>query len=267
MVADRLRHVVAGETMRRGALPRVLLVYGVLSTHAVAARTLEAVKEANEIDICLQDENPPFSDRRSEAGVFLDLGRVIANGLGVKVKETWLVSAEYIRKTDCDLIPAVADVPSDDPIKRTKPYMIVRTVLVTRADARPLESLADIGHDRVAVLANSYARHDLNRKGLNLSVAYLENADVLDAVANGRVFAGVVTLPAFEHYVREHQVALRANEKPLGAAYEYKVSVGLRRADRDLAARVDAILASAATSGRVAAILHQYGLSFSPADR
>lgn len=228
------------------------------------ARSLEEVKEAGEIEVCLQDEAPPFSNRVSNSGVFVELGQLIARDLGVKLKESWVISAEYVRKTTCDLLPAVGDLPSDDPIKRTKPYMMVRSVLVTKADAPPVNNLSDIGSGRVAVLAGSYARHDLTRRGVRLSVAFIENDEILAAVAEGRVFAGVVTRASFEHYVATHHVALRANDRPLAAAYDYAVSVGLRRADPELVTRVDAAVTAAARRGDLEAIFQKHGLTFSP---
>jgi len=97
---------------------------------AAHSRPLDEILQSGFFEICLQEDNAPFSDREASKGIFLDMGEVIAKDVGVKLTKTWLFSAEYIRKTSCDEVPTVADIPNDDPLRLTIPYFDVRTVLV-----------------------------------------------------------------------------------------------------------------------------------------
>ena len=247
---------------------RRLVSCGLVATCALAtparSRPLEDILASGTFDICVQEDSAPFSDQTSGTGIFIDLGRLIAQHLGVQLTETWLFSAEYARKTSCDALPAVADIPGDDPLRLTIPYLKVRTALVTRAGAPPVKTLADIAKGRVAVLANSYARHDLNKRGINLSVAFLENKDVLAAVDHGDDNAGVVTLFSLEWYVHQNDALLRANLEPLGEVYDYDAAIGLRHADPPLLKKINVILQTSMRDGTLANIFEKYGLQYEP---
>ncbi|WP_187148678.1 substrate-binding periplasmic protein [Methylocella silvestris] len=219
------------------------------------------------LEICVQEDNAPFSSERPKpAGVFIDLGDAIGKRLGVEVKYTWLFSAEYIRKTGCDLIPAVAQIEGDDPLRQTIPYMEVRSVLAVARDHPPIGDLSELRDGHIAVLATSWARHVLNGEGYNLWVRFLTNDEILDAVAKGDADAGVVPLFAFQTRLREDPaLPLRVEEAvKLDPSFDYPASMGLRRADNAAVDRIDDILREMMRDGRIAEIFARYGLSYEP---
>lgn len=236
----------------------------------VFARSLADMLDAKRLNICVQEDNAPFSmDGAKPRGVFIDLGDAIAKRLGVKANYIWLFSAEYVRKTDCDLIPAVADIPGDDPIRRTVPYLSVRSVLVIKKDRPPVEDLEALRGGHIAVLATSWARHVLNEAGYQLWVRFLTNDEILDAVAKGDADGGVVPLPAYQW--RMHTDAgtpLRVEENiKLDPSFNYQVSMGLRRVDAATVGRFDEILRQLMEDGAMEKIFAGYGLSYErPAD-
>ncbi len=242
------------------AIGAILGFLGILP--AAWSRPLDEIMDSGAFNICVQEDDEPFSDRASSKGIFLDIGDLIAKDLDVKLTATWIISAEYIRKTSCDAVPAVADIPNDDPLRLTIPYLEVRTILVTPQSAAPVKAISELESGRIAVLANSYARHDLNRQGLNLSVAFLENRDILKSVAAGENAAGVVTLPTFEWYLHQHHAPLRARTGLLDEAYDYPASIGLRRADKALLDKVNAVLKRIMADGSLERIFATYGLAY-----
>ena len=229
------------------------------------ARPLAEMLRANSLDVCVQEDNRPFSSTQpTPNGVFIDLGNAVAARLGVEPKYTWLFSAEYVRKTDCDIIPAVAAIPNDDPVRQTIPYMVVRSVLVVRKDHALIHQLDDLRAGHIAVLATSWARHVLNAAGFPLWVRFLTNDEILDAVENGDADAGVVPFPAYQWRLRRQpdsplQVEVGIKLDP---SFDYRVSMGLRRADSSTVSRFDEILRQLMQDGAMEQIFARYGLRY-----
>jgi polar amino acid transport system substrate-binding protein len=231
------------------------------------ARSLDEIIRTHTFDLCAVRENMPFSADESPArGALVDLGAAVAQRLGVESKISWLFSAEYARKTDCDAIPAVAAIPDDDPLRLTIPYLKVRTVLVVRSGHRAVASVDDLRSDTVAVLAESWARHLLNMAHLNLKVAFLQSGEILAAVANGDVDAGVVTLPYFEWYHHEHPESdLRAEDRyVIDPSLDYVAAFGLRHADIETVKTFNQILTALIADGSISRIFALYGMRYEP---
>lgn len=245
----------------------VLSVLAIAEIMPLTARPLDEIIRAKRLNICVQEENLPFSSESPQpGGVFLDLGKAIAWRLGVEAKYTWVFSAEYVRKTDCDLIPAVASLPNDDPIRQTSAYMAVRSVLVAGNNHTKIRALDELRTGHIAVLAESLARHVLNMQGYPLWVRFLTNDDILDAVEKGEADAGVVPLPAYQWYIRQHPGStLRVEEAvKLDPAFDFQIALGLRRADTGTVQRFNEILRQMRDQGVMAEIFARYNLSYEP---
>ncbi len=268
-MSDRCRPVLRLRRRRHEAMVLRLaasFAFGAIFCAAPGfARTLEDILSAKSLEICVQEDNAPFSSEGAQpTGVFLDLGDAIAERLGVKAKYTWLFSAEYVRKTDCDVIPAVANLPGDDPIRLTVPYAAVRSVLVVAKDHPPVHNLDELRAGHIAVLATSWARHVLNAAGFSLWVRFLTNDEILDAVAKGEADAGIVPLPAYQWRLHlDATTPLRAEEGvKLDPGFDYQVSMGIRRADVATAARINEILRQLIDDESVEKIFSRYGLRY-----
>jgi polar amino acid transport system substrate-binding protein len=217
------------------------------------------------LGVCLQEDSPPFSDRAGNRGILLDIGDLLARKLGVKLDVTWVFSAEYIRKTSCDVVPAVGALASDDHLKLTRPYYEVRTVVVTHGNARHALTMQELKRGPVGVLADSYARHVLVGAGFNLAVRFLSNEEVLAAIQAGDVRAGFVTRASLDWYKKQHpEASLRADPNPRGEEFDYAVAVGLRGADTALQQRIDGIIGDALADGTIRSIFEKYGVTYEP---
>lgn len=228
----------------------------------VSGRSLADIEESGTFEVCLQEDNAPFSDQHTNKGVLVDIGDLVANKLGVKMVETWLFSAEYVRKTSCDLVPAVADIPNDEPLRLSSPYVEIRSLAVSRVSAAKLSGAEDFKGRSIGVLANSYARHVFSQKGYKLSVHYLENEEILKAVEDGEIDVGIVPQTSFDWYARQRPDRLRADASPVGTDFDYSAALGLRRADKPLLAKVNDILREAVADGTVRGIFERYGLRY-----
>jgi polar amino acid transport system substrate-binding protein len=229
---------------------------------AALARPLSVIQQSGTIGLCVQEDSAPFANRQTQHGIFIDVGTMIAQQLGVTLTLDWIVSADYVRKTDCDAVPAAADIPSDDPLRRTAPWFGVPFAIISGPSHPPIRAMADLKAGPVAVLAESYARQALGAQGISLRVAFLENDEIMAAVAKGEPATGVVPLYSLQWYRHTHaDVALRDDPAaPIMPELSYNASFELRGADQALQQRIDTILRSMVADGRIREIFARYGL-------
>lgn len=250
---------------RRNSLALAGLAALSLSANTGFARPLAEILSSGALKICVQEDNQPYSSARPKPkGIFIDIGDALARNLGVEAEYTWLFSAEYIRKTDCDLVPAVASIEGDDPLKQTIPYVRVRSTLVVPKDRAPAHDLAEFKSGHVAVLATSFARHVLNEQGYSLWVRFLENDEILDAVAKGEADGGLLPLYAFQWRAHlDPALPLRTESSvALDPSFDYSAAMGLRRADAAALRKIDEALGKMIEDGELQAIFSRYGLTY-----
>jgi polar amino acid transport system substrate-binding protein len=265
----RIRSDLVAAGAWRNLVYGLAILVGILCTVVInspsVAGSLEEIKRTHTFEICVQSDDLPFSNETgSPRGVLLELGDSVAQKLGVELKVKWIFSAEYVRKTTCDAIPVVAAIPGDDPLRLTDPYISIRTVVVVSSAHPPIRNLDDLRHDRVAVLAESWARHLLNQEGITLRVRFLTNEAALDAVVANDADAAVVTLLSYDWYKHQHPgIALRAEEGfVLDPDLDYVASFGLRHSDQQAAAKVGEVLQGLISDGTLAQIFASYGLRY-----
>jgi polar amino acid transport system substrate-binding protein len=242
----------------------LLLCAAFFPTAAAQARTLADVLSTRTLSFCVQEESEPFANRRTGQGIFIDIGNRIAQQLGVALVLDWIVSADYVRKTDCDALPAAADIPSDDPLKLTSPWLQVSFVIVSQPPHEPIRSLSDALPGEIAVLASSYARQSLSDRGLEPRVAFLRNEDILQAVIAHDPPAGIVPLYSYQWFRHEHpQSTLRTDPADhLVPGLAYAASIAVRHADEPLRQKLDEIMRGLVDRGDVSSIFKKYGLTW-----
>lgn len=133
-----------------------------------------------------------------------------------------------------------------------------------RGDASPAAAPDALGGDwLVAVPSGSWAHIQLQRRGVRLAVSLLEDDEILDAVRDGRVDAGVVSSMGLGWYRKRHpQAELQADAAPLQSmGLDLSLALGLRQADAATAAAMDAALGRLQDDGTLAAIGARYGLA------
>ena len=243
----------------------------------------EPGKPARQLRVCSDPNNLPFSNRRLE-GFENRIAELVAKDLGAELRYTWWPQRRgFVRNTlnagECDLVPGIAS--QMEMLATTRPYYRSTYVFVTRADEPLVASLDDprLRTARVGVQlvgddgANTPPGHALARRGIVENVRgyplygdYAQPnppARIVEAVARGEVDVAVVWGPLAGYFAPRASGPLQlAPVRPWldGPQWPmvFDVSMGVRRADRDLKREVEAALARRAADIR--AILAEYGV-------
>jgi len=264
--------------------PRRLLSQIALATLLIAgsaaaghARTLEEILDRRAFTICVHPEAPPFSVRDPKpGGLQIDLANALAARLGVEMREEWVLFRRDARKVGCDAIMGgvAPDAHADDhrpaappgtPMT-SRPYAAQLTRVVVRADAGPVASLDDLKGKSIAVLHASFAHYVLDTRGIAVRTKYPTEGEILEAVDNGEMQAGVVSEWELGWYRKNHPDARLREIDGLvvDPDLDYNVAVALRSSDPAFLAKVDEILGNLIADGTVGRVLGDYGIDYRP---
>jgi mxaJ protein len=240
--------------------------------------------------VCADPNNLPFSNRRRE-GFENRIADVVARDLGRHVEYYWQPQRRgFVRTTlaagRCDVI---VGVPSSFELTRvTRPYYRSSFMFVTRRGmVSRVRSLDDPRLRRLRIgieltgddYDNPPAAQALAARHITDNVhGYLVYGDyskphpswgVMDAVASGEVDLAIAWGPLAGFYARHSRVAL--DLRPVAPAigtpslpFVFDISMGVRRGDADLAARLDKAIRT--HKREIDAILAAYGVPVAPGE-
>lgn len=270
------RPVAAGVTQSCSLLLATAILLLVAGS-PVRARTLGEIQDRQEFSICAAPDALPFSKRAGHPlGLQIDLARIIAARLGVRLEIDWIVFRRSARRVDCDAFMSSIDRGGmarhsvlPEPVMRqalTRPYARLTTRVVTRDGAPRLQSFADLRKTVVAVPPASYLHYLLDTHHVTVRTRYMTDQEILDAVANGEVPAGVVSDWYLGWYRQTHPNARLHAESGfvLDPDLDYDVAVTLRNADQPAVLAVNRILAELMAERRMAGLFAQYGIPYRP---
>lgn len=236
---------------------------------------------ASELRVCADPNNLPFSNERGN-GFENKLAELIAAKLGAKLEYTWWSQRKSFIKNSldegrCDVLMGVPTTLTS--VETTKPYYRSTYVFVSRQDRHlDVKSLDDprlstwrIG---IHIVGDDYAppASALARRGVTANIVPFslfgeygdENppAKIIRAVEAGDVDVAIVWGPFAGYFAKSAKVPV--DIVPVSPAvflaipFTYDISLGVRKGDDALKARLDQVLTS--QSGTVQQILAQYGL-------
>ena|SRR5438105_2961686 len=258
----------------------------VLAALAAAAIThaRPALRGRPPLRVCADPNNLPFSNERGE-GFENKIAVLVARDLGADLRYTWWAQRRgFVRNTlgagRCDLL---VGAPSRlERVLPTAPYYRSSYVFVYRRDRGlavrsfddPVLRRLRIG---VQMIGNDYANsppaHALSRRrivdnvvGFTVYGDYARPdppARIVEAVARGEVDLAVVWGPLAGYFARRAAVPLEVVPvsppiDPPSLPFVYDISMGVRRGDNALRARLDDVLAR--RRGEIEAILDSYGV-------
>jgi ABC-type amino acid transport substrate-binding protein len=250
-----IRHAVA----ERGREPQMQRVQGSKNPYSGLAR----IRSARALVVGLDPNNLPFSTAHpAPAGLDYEIGRLLADELGVALRAYWGISAhdsypsQLATKGRCDVILGI--IPDDRFAQRvlySRPYYMARYRQVVRSGADPPSA-----GEPLAVEAGVAVR------GANSRVVawYPSTEAILEAVALGRVRAGYVIATrgswlAQERWPGALKFLPTGNEASAdGAADRFPVCAAVRKSDGDLKEAIDRAWDSLERSGRLAAVLTRW---------
>ena len=233
------------------------------------ARTLDVIRGEGRLGLCAHPNSLPFASKTANPpGFQIELGRAIAQQLGVELEPDWVITTYQIRAAKCDIVLDTIAVPEsleETGLKLSKPYYHTAVMLVVRKDS-PITSLSSLNDTtKVGVQVGSVSAMLLDRRHVPVSTFGFQE-DALDSVAKGEVAAATVTPTAAEYYIAQHPepplrlVAMDDNDPGL----QWNVAVGMVHPDAALRDAINAALDKLRSDGTISRIYARYGVTLEP---
>jgi mxaJ protein len=265
---------------------RSVLLVKFLLIAGVAFAGLPAVAEEvdNELRICADPNNLPFSNDRNE-GFENAIAQLFAKETGQSVAYTWWAQRRgFIRNTlkagNCDVIMGVPV--GLDMVETTRPYYRSTYVFVSRSDQQlDIASMTDprlrtlkigiqlIGDDGF----NTPPGHALAMESIvDNVVGYTVYGDyrrpdppaqILEAVARGEIDIAAVWGPLAGYFARESPVKLTVvpitnTERFAPLLFQFDVAIGVRKGDDKRREEFDQLISR--NAAQIAHLLDEYGV-------
>jgi len=236
------------------------------------ARTLPEMAASNEFVICAAPDDMPFSRRDGmPAGLYVDLGRLVAADLGLALQVRWIPRRELAHRVGCDAIMGTAVVQAADRPTSwrnvpTLPWMRAGAVVVSAGRA-PVDTPDALRKRHVAVPSGSWAHRWLDAHGVPVWVRFRTDPEIIAAVVRGDADAGVVSDVAAGWYRQQSgATSLRVLDTLLDPdEFGFDVAIDLLDTDAATLARVNGIVRARLADGAIAAIGMRYGAYRPPA--
>lgn len=254
-----------------------------VSMGTLAATGVPDALKRDELRVCADPNNMPFSNKRRE-GFENALAELVARDLGKTVSYTWHAQRRgFIRNTlkagECDVIMGTAHL---DMIATTRSYYKSSYVFISRADreltfssmnAPELKDLSIgvhlIGDDG----ANTPPVHALGQQNIvDNVVGYMIYGDyrneapaatIIKAVADGEIDIAAVWGPLAGYHAKQSKVPLRVvpitdTLDYLPTMFQYAIAMGVRKDDLPLKAHLNEVIYQ--RKDEIHEILDRYGV-------
>jgi ABC-type amino acid transport substrate-binding protein len=239
---------------------------GSLGVSEAQARTLEAVRARGSLTVCANPNALPFSSKNgSRRGFELELADALAKELGVGLEVGWVVFPSQMGRVDCDVVfDAIADpqVAEEAHLRLSTPYNVSGVAIALRPGLAGIAGFADLKKEqRIGALVGALVRVRLDQKGIG-TIPFTTEDELIEAVGNGELDAGLVTPASIGYYNLLHKDAAVS----MVLAYEttpelrWNIAVGLRKADDALVTAINQALDHLLAQGTVKQIYASYGV-------
>jgi polar amino acid transport system substrate-binding protein len=243
--------------------------------HRADAHTLDEVLARGAFSICVDPDAMPFSQRSgAPAGFQIDLAKILADRIGVRLDTYWIAMRGAARNVNCDAImgslaqdgDAEGHKPSTGVLRAalTHPYARETTRIVVAGNSPPVQTLDDLRGRSVAVIHASLAHYILNGKHIPVRTLYPTQEEILAAVASQEMSAGVVAESIFGWYQKTHpESPLRILDAlVVDPDLDYNVAITLRNTDVALLQKVNAVLDALKSDGSLTRLFADYGITY-----
>lgn len=265
-------------------------------------QTLDDIVARGTLNIAVYEDFPPYSwdDAGTPRGVDVEVGRILAEGLGVKPEYRFVQAGENVQTDLMSYIwrgtvqkEPVSNVMMRVPYNReftclveqvvfTGQYAKEEVAIAYRLDAYPDAVPSDkprheggpvpayFRFDTVAVENDSISDFYLTafpggQIGPNIH-RFPDMARAMKALAAGEVMAAMGPRAQLQYGATE---GIAVHQPPLAgfALASWTVGIAVHQSHRDLAYALDDAVAAALADGRIAAAYAAYGLTFTPPER
>src|SRR5215469_4375854 len=230
----------------------------------------------NELKVCADPNNLPFSDEKKE-GFENKIAELIGAELGLKVDYAWFPQViGFVRNTLgahlCDLV--MGTVAGDEIMQTTNPYYFTTYVMFYRSDkGLAFEGPQDprLAGLHLGVVAGTppgdlLVRHELmaHAKPYALTVDTRSESpthQMVQDVVDGTIDVGFLWGPIAGYYRKHDELPLTLvplKDEPGAARMEYHIAMGVLANEPEWRRRINAAILK--RRGEITAILHDYGV-------
>jgi polar amino acid transport system substrate-binding protein len=235
----------------------------------VAARSLEAIRSFGTLGVCAHPNSLPFASKAGDPpGFQIEMGRAVAQQLGVALKPAWIITIFQMRSADCDIVmDTIADreAQGETNLKISKPYYRAGVALVVPPDSGLTSYKSLNEHTKVGVQVGSMAAMILDQRHVPTSIFGWE-IDSIEALANHEIDAATVTPMAAGYYNQthpDHAVRILGFDET-EPNLSWNVAVGMVRPDDKLRNAIDEALDRLSADGTIEQIYKRYGIVLQP---
>lgn len=251
--------------MNRFIVSALAIVAAALAFGPAHARTLAEVKSLGAISMCANSNALPWASNKPETpGFQVELARQVAQGLGVPLNIEWIVPRRRANTVNCDMMLDSVNDPevSEGRVLLTRPYQKSGMALTLRRDGADITDFMQLEKgQKVGVMVNSVASVVLGKAGITIS-PYAFQQDMMEDLAKGDLYAGVVSATWIDYYIHSNPDA------DLKVAYVFDgnkdltwdVAIGLRKSDAALQKAVSEVLDRLIADGTLTGIYAKYGV-------
>jgi polar amino acid transport system substrate-binding protein len=246
-------------------------------SHRTDARSLDEILARGAFSVCADPDALPFSQRSgAPAGFQIDLAKILADRIGVRLDINWIALRSAARGVNCDAIMGSLAQAHEDETEEHKPSTGILRAVLTRPYARqttrvviaegspPIQTLDDLRGRSVAVIHASLAHYFFGARRIPVRTLYPTQEEIIAAVARKEMSAGIVSDWIFGWYRKTHpESGLRILDSlVIDPDLDYNVAVTLRNTDVELVQKVNAVLATLRSDGSLNRLFESYGINY-----
>ncbi|MEK9763099.1 MAG: transporter substrate-binding domain-containing protein [Deltaproteobacteria bacterium] len=243
----------------------LLVLFGLCFSSLGIARDLEGIKHSGQLIVCANKRAMPISGNEEPPGFQMEIAREIAKELNVRLVVEWIWASYQTKYTDCDMLLGVPRDPKPGGFMRyLQSLSDVEIILVFAGESREV-TLDELPGKVIAVPSSSLAHFKLIEIGADPRVAYRSEESILEAIANEKLYAGVVSNVALHWYQNKHpELKFFSLSTDILSVYShYPLTIGLRKMDSLGESDFQEIVEKMRIDGRLEQILASYGQSLS----
>jgi polar amino acid transport system substrate-binding protein len=247
------------------AIASLCLFAGFVSASDVSARTLAEVKSLGVISMCANKDALPYASNKPETpGFQIEIGRAIAEGLGVPLTIEWILPRRRANVANCDMLLDNINDPevNEGRMRLSRPYQKSGVALGLRKDAEDISDFSELKKgQKIGVMINSYVAMVLGKAGKSFS-PYAFQSDMVEDLQKGELYGAAVSASTMSYYILQHpdsglRLVNAFNNVP---QLTWEVAVGLRKSDAAMVDAVNEILEKLIADGTLTRIYAKYGI-------
>ena len=235
----------------------------------VYARTLAEVKSLGAVSMCANRDALPYaSNNQDMPGFQIEIGRAIAEGLGVPLNIEWILPRRRANVVNCDMLLDSVNDPEvhEGRLRLSRPYQKSGVALGLGRNAESISDFKELKKgQKIGVMVSSYAGMVLGKAGKSIS-PYAFQSDLVEDLAKGELYGAAVSMATMSYYIFQNPTSgLRlVNAFDSEPQLTWEVAVGLRKSDQALVDAVNEVLDRMLADGSLTRIYARYGVEHRP---